>query len=339
MSPTPTPLPALPVEARGSTTVHETAAESRADALVLRSPASRAVLGRSVARWSGRFGSASRAELEALAGRALVELEGGEPAAAPHARAPLAGASLPTASVPPPLATLSPDVGVDAAERVCSELERAHEARYGRAALESELGDERARDRARQSSAELVRYQAAWERKLARLQRAHPARWRVAGLSDDEVRDAITLRLIELLVAAPANGLPAGRPARPWALCVAQQHLAHLRRHFRLGATLTSFDTTPAIERGPNQEQRCLELEADARFSLASERAQGQLNRAQRRWLAAMQHAASEGHFFRSSDELNLSAASRELGKNRSSAQRAYRALEQRFQRELERLE
>ncbi|HTV18581.1 MAG TPA: hypothetical protein VMG12_07925 [Polyangiaceae bacterium] len=285
----------------------------RAEA-ALRAPALRAVFERAAARWVVRLGSASRAELETRAERALAELDA-------------AG-----------LGSSSPEELAAEAERLCCELERAHDARYGQRALHAELCDERARDGARQNSAELVRYQAGWDARLARLQRAHPGRWRVPGLSDDEVRDAITLRLIELLVAGPGPELPPGRPGQPWALCVAQRHLANLRRSFRLAATPTSFDTTVVVERAPSQEERCLELEADERRASASANAERQLNRPQRRWLAAMQHAAAEGHFFHSSDELNLSAASRQLGKNRSSAQRAYRALEARFRRELGRL-
>jgi hypothetical protein len=103
--------------------------------------------------------------------------------------------------------------------------------------------------------------------------------------------------------------------------------------------TPTDFDATPALERAPNQEECWLELEADQRRAVAGERAKRQHNQPQRRWFAAMQHAAAEGEFFASSDLPNLSAASRKLGKNRSSAQRAYRGLQACFQRELERNE
>jgi hypothetical protein len=47
--------------------------------------------------------------------------------------------------------------------------------------------------------------------------------------------------------------------------------------------------------------------------------------------------SARSGGFFESSAEPNLSAASRVLGKNRSSAQRAYRELQTRFTAELSR--
>jgi hypothetical protein len=265
----------------------------------------REALERAIARWSVRFGWASAAELEAQAARALSEFE----------------------------ARSATDT-----ERRCAQLERAHEARWGRAALNAERADDIARERARSSGPALLSYQQKWDRALARLQRAHPQRWRVPGLSDEEVRDALTLRLIELIVA-PEGEPPRGRPGKAWGLCVAEAQLSALRRSFRLAATPTDFDATPVLERAPSQEDCWLELEADQRRAIAGERAKLQLNQPQRSWLAAMQHAAAEGEFFASSDQLNLSAASRTLGKNRSSAQRAYRALQECFQRELGRLE
>jgi hypothetical protein len=281
----------------------------------------RETLERAIARWSSRFGWASMAELKAKAIAMLATLtptppiSGAEPAESP-----------PTAS----LQTI-----VTEAERLCMQLERAHEARFGRAALKAERDDDIALECAQSSGDALFAYQQKWERTLARLQRAHPRRWRVAGLSDEEVRDALTLRLLELIVVSAGGEHARGRPGKPWGLCVAQTELSALRRSFRLAATPTDFDATPALECGPNQEDRWLELEADQRRAVAGERAKRRLNQPQRTWLAAMQHAAAEGEFFASSDQLNLSAASRKLGKNRSSAQRAYRALQACFQREL----
>jgi hypothetical protein len=270
----------------------------------------REAIARAVARWSSRFGRASTAALQA----ALVST-----LAAQDAR-------------------LTPELLAVECERLGLELERAHEARFGRAALAAECADDEARALAGSSGPALARYQQKWDRTFARLQRAHPQRWRVAGLSDDEVRDALTLRLIELIVAPPVDA-PRGRPGKASSLCVAEAHLALLRRSFRLGALPTDFDATPVLERAPSLEERCIELEADQRRTLAGERARHQLNGPQRRWLAAMQHAAADGEFFASSDQLNLSAAARQLGKNRSSAQRAYGALQDCFQRELERLD
>ena len=82
-----------------------------------------------------------------------------------------------------------------------------------------------------------------------------------------------------------------------------------------------------------------MELQSEACRGLAAARAQSQLSRPQRRWLAAMKLAANGGGaFFKASQELNLSAAARVLQKNRSSAQRAYRELQAQFSRELQRL-
>jgi len=275
----------------------------------------RRALERALAGWAPRFGTASRAELEAQAIHGLAELEQRS------------------------LGVIAADLIAVEAERLCAQLERAHEAHFGRRALDAELADERARDRARAGAAELVRYQEAWERRLARLQRAHPQRWHVPGLSDDEVRDALTLHLIELIVAPPGGEPPPGRAGQCWGLCMAREQLSALRRSFRLAATPTDFEASPARDRAESQEERCLELEGEQRRSVARARAERQLNQPQRRWLAAMQHAAAEGHFFQTSDDLNLSAASRALGKNRSSALRAYRSLEECFRRELEQIE
>jgi hypothetical protein len=314
MSPAP-PSPLCPLPSGASTT----ALESRV------SSGCREALERAVARWSSRFGQASTAELQANAIAALTKLT------------PASGIACAEPAAPPPAA--SRQAIAAEAERSCMQLERAHEARFGRAALTAERDDDIARERAQSSDDALFSYQQKWERTLVRLQRAHPRRWRVAGLSDEEVRDALTLRLLELIVV-PHEGEPSrGRPGKPWGLCVAQTELSALRRSFRLAATPTDFDAAPALECAPNQEDRWLELEADQRRAVAGQRAQRHLNQPQRRWFAAMQHAAAEGEFFSSSDQLNLSAASRKLGKNRSSAQRAYRALQECFQRELGRIE
>jgi hypothetical protein len=72
--------------------------------------------------------------------------------------------------------------------------------------------------------------------------------------------------------------------------------------------------------------------------ALAQQRAEQALSRPQRQWLSALKLSARAGGFFESSAEPNLSAASRVLGRNRSSAQRAYGELQTRFGRELQRL-
>jgi hypothetical protein len=199
--------------------------------------------------------------------------------------------------------------------------------------------DERERDGAVRDDAALVRYVAKWERRLRRLQRAHPARWHVRGLSDDEVRDALTLRLLEIVRGDVQAHGRYERADKEWGLVVMTERLAELRRSFRLRVTPTEFDDAPLLERPPSQEQRWLELETELRRSEALAHAREGMSRPQRQWLAAMRLAAVGGEFFESSGKLNLSAASRVLGKNRSSAGRAFKELQARVVSELDREE
>ena len=198
---------------------------------------------------------------------------------------------------------------------------------------EAKRQDEQERDLAAEDDAALVRYVAKWDRRLARLMRAHPARWHVPGLSDDEVRDALTLRLVEAV--RDGNAARSVRADREWGLAVMVERLAELRRSFRLRVTPTEFDDAPLLERPPSQEERWLALETDARRSAALTQAREGMSRPQRQWLAAMRLAAVGGEFFESSGKLNLSAASRVLGKHRSSAQRAFKELQASVTREL----
>ncbi len=262
------------------------------------------------ARWAGKFGWGSRAELEQQLASALArlsEVHGG---------------------------VTSAD-----SEQICLQLERAHAARFGWTALRAEFADERERDLAMVDESRLVSYQGKWEKKLSKLQRAHPQRWRVRGLSDEEARDLLTLRLIEAVRTEAETHQRYSRPGREWALGLFQHHLLELRKRFRLEITATNFDDAPFCERRPSQEERCLELEAERRRAAAGFGARQTLSRPQRRWLAALEQTAAQGNFFRASDELNLSAASRVLGKSRSAASRAYRELQTHFMRELARSE
>jgi len=218
----------------------------------------------------------------------------------------------------------------------CAEVEQLHVLRFGRSALALELSDERQRDEARDNDTALVRYEAAWHRRLCRLQRSHPERWHVAGLSDEEVRDALTLYLLECVRSEPLNDAQYCRPAKPWGLLVLQDKLRSLRRSFRLGATPVDFREPPAlVQAAESHEQRWLLAEAEACRIEAAQVAQQRLSSRQRQWLAAMRLAAVGGDFFQSSAALNLSAASRVLGKHRSSAQRAYKELQAQFRHAL----
>ena len=199
-----------------------------------------------------------------------------------------------------------------------------------------ELEDERARDAAATDDAALVAYEAKWRRRLVRLQRVHPGRWRVPGLSEEEVRDQLTLGLIEAVRRLP-EGEP-GRAGKEWGLVVLRGRLRALRRNFRLETVCASVDDTPLLPRPRSFEEQYLELEQELARALARERAQRSLSRIQRRWLDAFEQSVSAGAIFESSQEPNLSAAARLLGKDRSSAQRAYRELQSCFIREQERL-
>jgi hypothetical protein len=202
-------------------------------------------------------------------------------------------------------------------------------------AVAAELSDRRERDSARTDDRALVAYEAKWQRRLARLQRSFPERWRVMGLSDEEVRDWLTLRLIEAVREPNGLELALTRPGKEWGLLIAQQALRTLRRGFRLKVTPADFSEAPWGNHGPNQEDQWLEGEAERNRHSAQERAERGLSRPQRSWLAALKLSARAGGFFEASAELNLSAASRILGKNRSSAQRAFRELQARFSAEL----
>lgn len=203
--------------------------------------------------------------------------------------------------------------------------------------LAAEQADRRERDVAIVDDLALVAYEAKWQKKLVKLQRTYPARWRVAGLSDEEVRGLLTLRLIEAVRRADAAELSQRRPGREWGLLIIQGELRTLRRTFKLNVTAADFGETVAVSRAPNQEEQWLESETEHERALARSQAEQRLSRPQRQWWAALQLSARAGGFFESSAEPNLSAASRVLGKNRSSAQRAYRELQTRFAAELSR--
>lgn len=202
-------------------------------------------------------------------------------------------------------------------------------------AVAAELSDRRERDAARTDDRALVAYEAKWQRKLARLQRSFPERWRVAGLSDEEVRDQLTLRLIEAVREPDGTQLGLERAGKEWGLLVAQHALRALRRAFRIKVAPAGLTSGQWSSAGPNQEEQWLQGEAEVCRRSAQERAERSLSRPQRRWLEALKLSAQAGGFFAASAEPNLSAASRVLGKNRSSAQRAFRELQMRFSAQL----
>jgi hypothetical protein len=231
---------------------------------------------------------------------------------------------------------------LDALERVAPEsvvrVERAHCARYGTAALRAELADQRQRDAAVSDDSALVFYHAKWRRRLLAMQRAHPERWRVRGLSAEEVQDLLTLRLLEAVRGDTEEFSLRARAGREWGLLCVKDELVVLRRHFRVDAAPADPCDFRVRDSAQTQEEQWLEREQNWARELARTRAVHGLTRPQRAWLKALRASADAGAFFHASQEPNLSAASRLLGKNRSSALRAYRELQGRFIKEMKRI-
>jgi hypothetical protein len=222
------------------------------------------------------------------------------------------------------------------ANEVAARVEHEHRARYGALALAAEAHDERERDAAVTNDAALVRYARKWERRLEKLLRAHPERWRLSGISDGELRDELGLRLIEALRTRSERLHEHQRAGREWGLGFLSHERRRLRASFRLSVVLA--EVSPALDRAPTEEERMIALETEGLFALARERAESSLSRPQRRWLSALTLSARSGAFFESSGRPNLAAASRLLDKHRSSAVRAFDELQQHFGRELEKL-
>jgi hypothetical protein len=227
--------------------------------------------------------------------------------------------------------------GGEAFAQLCARVEREHQAKYGLRRLTAEADDERERDAAVEGDAALIAYDRKWARRLAKLQRAHPSRWRLPGLSDEELRDALTLRLIDAVRTRSEELSKHHRPGKEWGLLFLARQRRIMRSSFRLQVVLT--DPSPVFDRTLDEEERLIADQTLSAMALARQRAEARLTRPQRRWLAAMKMMANAGAFFESSGRLNLSAVSRMLDKNRSSAQRAFEELQHRFVRELQRLE
>lgn len=196
--------------------------------------------------------------------------------------------------------------------------------------------DERLRDLAAHDDPALVAYERKWNRRLARLQRAHPGRWRVPGWSDEELRDELTLRLIAAVRGRPEQLAQFGSTGKEWGLAFLEAQRRELRRSFKL--KVEPGDTSFALDRSASEEERLLDLEHEQMLALAGSRAELSLSRPQRRWLAALKMTANAGSFFEASGNLNLAAASRMLDKHRSSALRAFDELSRHYASELEKL-
>ncbi len=208
---------------------------------------------------------------------------------------------------------------------------------YGARRLAAELADERDRCAAVTSDAGLVAYEKKWGRRIARLQRAYPSRWRLPGLSDEELRDELTLRLIDAVRSRPDELAPHLRAGKEWGALFLIAARNEFRRRFRLRVELA--DLSPVLDRGESEEERLIEEQNTRVNELARSRAEGGLSSVQRRWWSAMRLSARTGSFFESSGNLNLSAVARWLDKDRSSAKRAFEQIQIRFLREREKID
>jgi len=204
-------------------------------------------------------------------------------------------------------------------------------------ALRLAEGDERERAAAADDDAALIGYEAKWRAKLYKLISRYPERWTIPGLSQEELVDELTLRLIGAIRTTPAELLCDPHPGASWTLSFLVQERRRLRASFRLNVVLA--DVSPLLDGAANEEERLIELETEQTYAVARERAERELSRPQRRWFAALKLSANAGGFFASSGEPNLAAASRLLDKHRSSAVRAFSELQEHFERKLNQLQ
>lgn len=232
---------------------------------------------------------------------------------------------------------VSPELAADdhhASERWAADIEKAHQQRWGSRALTAEKRDELARDRARSNDHYLCDYQAYWERRIERLTRRYPERFFTPGLPFEELRDSLTLALLDA-IRHPDGDDAYTLPGKEWGLLVITSKLRELRRRFRLDAQLTDFREVTPLERSASAEEHWVERESDENRRWAAAAAERRLSTSERQWYAALRQTARGGEFFAASERLNLSAASRLLGKDRASAHRAYREIQARFRAEL----
>ncbi len=197
------------------------------------------------------------------------------------------------------------------------------------------LDDETLREEARSSDPALCAYEARWRARLRASMRKRPRYFHVAGLPGDEVLDALVLGLVEHVRGAgcssPNRGDAEGAPNRPLELVLAETTVRELRRRFRLAATPVDFREVVVQSRAETPEQAVLDREHDTTRERAARRAEAGLDPERRAWLEAFRRSANDGNFFAESGKPNLAAASRVLGKHRSSALRAYVELGRHF--------
>lgn len=202
------------------------------------------------------------------------------------------------------------------------------------------LDDEALRVAARSSDPALCAYEARWRGRLRASMRKRPRYFHVPGLPNDEVLDAVLLGLVEHVRGADGSRLDLSgslrgdsehRANRPLELVLAETTVRDLRHRYRLAATPVDFREVDVQSRTETPEQAVLDREHDTTRELAARRAEAGLDPERRAWLEAFRRSANDGAFFAESGKPNLAAASRVLGRHRSSALRAYVDLGRRF--------
>lgn len=199
------------------------------------------------------------------------------------------------------------------------------------------LDDETLREEARSSDPALCAYEARWRARLRASMRKRPRYFQVPGLPDDEVLDALVLGLVEHVrgTRGPSAEHDDSEPAprRPLELVLAEATVRELRRRFRLAATPIDFREVVVQSRAETPEEAMLDHEHVRRRERAARHAEAGLDPERRAWLEAFRRSANDGNFFAESGKPNLAAASRVLGKHRSTALRAYVELGHHFRR------
>jgi len=207
-------------------------------------------------------------------------------------------------------------------------------ARFPRSKLEREYLDQCDRERAINDETRTQRHLAAylenWQKRLAKLQRVFPSLrrdgWRVPGKTEEEVRD---LLIVELLWAIrnPYIFKLYERPGEEASFRYLRRRKDNLRRRRKI------YEYTPKLiaqelYRAPETpEQVLIAKEAPGSAAEIIEEIKTGLSGNRSRWLSAMQEDV------RKRGKLNLASVSQQLGKNRASGSRAFRAIRAEFER------
>lgn len=201
--------------------------------------------------------------------------------------------------------------------------------------LRRELDDELFRAQARRDDDAMVRYLAQWRKRIESFQRHRVAQWRVPGMPPDEVRDRLELDLFAAVKNRETEDAEFHRTGAESTFIYLAKRRDRLKRG-RFFVDILSYnfgaedDVTALARHVPSPEMlailRDAELVAAEIFANASELG---LSRTQQRWLKAFmleaRCAASQNMKF------NAARAAANLDRDRASASRMLKALEERI--------